>query len=253
MTTETQTTAPKYQVVPNQCSCHPETCCCDDWAIFENGSKKLTMHRKEDADEYAATLNKSATYPEQATPLDYAGFISNAPFYRNNLICKVIYDSSAYNTLLPDSKRVVDAVKQLLELNTAKIEGLEETLLFPDEPGHESEYRRFGEPVHTFLPNYETYTAIPNLLKAWYGLNFPLHVIYVEPDGTMMVVVRFWYFENVKPHYLRSDPGKRDVTKELENTQYTLTFYCELNESEDTKIAQTVLDDLNRAAINPFK
>ena len=49
----------KYTVGPNHCRCHPETCCCDDWAIFNpDRSKHSTHYSKEHADEYCFLLNE---------------------------------------------------------------------------------------------------------------------------------------------------------------------------------------------------
>jgi hypothetical protein len=33
-----------YRVVPNWCNCHPETCCCNDWAIVTNRDTKHSTH-----------------------------------------------------------------------------------------------------------------------------------------------------------------------------------------------------------------
>ena len=33
----------KYTLGPNPCKCHPETCACDDYAIFQNGEKYITI------------------------------------------------------------------------------------------------------------------------------------------------------------------------------------------------------------------
>ena len=48
----------EYQVKPNWCRCHPETCCCDHWAIVNpDGSKHSTHYAKEHADEYCQLMN----------------------------------------------------------------------------------------------------------------------------------------------------------------------------------------------------
>lgn len=47
-----------YQVRPNFCNCHPETCCCNNWAIYrQDGSKFSTFFDKADAEKVATALN----------------------------------------------------------------------------------------------------------------------------------------------------------------------------------------------------
>ncbi len=48
----------EWHVRPNHCRCHPETCCCDGWAIHKpNGEKYSTMYQKKDAEEFANFKN----------------------------------------------------------------------------------------------------------------------------------------------------------------------------------------------------
>ncbi len=50
---------PKWVVKPNRCNCHPETCCCDDWAVYSpSGEKELTFFNKHHADEWVEFKNK---------------------------------------------------------------------------------------------------------------------------------------------------------------------------------------------------
>lgn len=52
-------TASRYTVGPNPCDCHPETCCCLDWAVFApDGKKHSTQFTRRTADEIAAALNR---------------------------------------------------------------------------------------------------------------------------------------------------------------------------------------------------
>ena len=49
----------KWHVRANRCRCHPETCCCDDWAVYDtNGENYLTFFDKESADDFAAIKNR---------------------------------------------------------------------------------------------------------------------------------------------------------------------------------------------------
>lgn len=48
----------KYEVRPNHCNCHPETCCCNDWAIYApDGAKHTTYFNKINADQVCNSLN----------------------------------------------------------------------------------------------------------------------------------------------------------------------------------------------------
>ncbi|HEJ6002048.1 hypothetical protein I5F53_03750 [Pseudomonas aeruginosa] len=41
-----------FHVRRNYCDCHPETCCCNDWAVHDAEGNKLTTHfYREEADE----------------------------------------------------------------------------------------------------------------------------------------------------------------------------------------------------------
>jgi hypothetical protein len=46
----------RFTVRPNQCSCHPETCGCNPWAVFIDGRKDLTFFHEQDATIYALTM-----------------------------------------------------------------------------------------------------------------------------------------------------------------------------------------------------
>lgn len=49
----------QYRVGRNWCNCHPETCCCEPWGVFESGEKRpfSTHYFKADADTVANALN----------------------------------------------------------------------------------------------------------------------------------------------------------------------------------------------------
>jgi len=46
-----------FEVKRNLCNCHPETCCCNDWAIFKSGIKHSTYFNKRVAEDVAEALN----------------------------------------------------------------------------------------------------------------------------------------------------------------------------------------------------
>ena len=48
----------KFTAARNHCNCHPETCCCKDWAVFNpDGRKHSTHHEKVTAQQVADALN----------------------------------------------------------------------------------------------------------------------------------------------------------------------------------------------------
>jgi hypothetical protein len=49
----------EFTVGRNRCNCHPETCGCDDWAVFTpKGKKWETFYNKENADEIVKLINE---------------------------------------------------------------------------------------------------------------------------------------------------------------------------------------------------
>lgn len=50
-----------WTVAVNQCRCHPETCACDDWAVYDpEGEKVGTFFDSQDAEIYALELSNNA-------------------------------------------------------------------------------------------------------------------------------------------------------------------------------------------------
>jgi hypothetical protein len=45
------------EVRMNHCNCHPETCCCNDYAVYVGDKKHSTHFRKEVAELVARALN----------------------------------------------------------------------------------------------------------------------------------------------------------------------------------------------------
>lgn len=55
----TQNHPKEWHVRPNSCNCHPETCCCNDWAVFSPAGKKhITFFCKTDAKDFAEMKNR---------------------------------------------------------------------------------------------------------------------------------------------------------------------------------------------------
>lgn len=57
----------RYVVKGNSCNCHPETCCCDDYQIYDTVDKKkyLTMHNSDIADDVCAKLNRAESIEQE--------------------------------------------------------------------------------------------------------------------------------------------------------------------------------------------
>ena len=50
-----------YEVRLNFCNCHPETCCCNTWAVYQpDGTKHSTFCYRSEAYEVAQNLNIAA-------------------------------------------------------------------------------------------------------------------------------------------------------------------------------------------------
>lgn len=52
-----ETKRPMYKLEKNRCDCHPETCCCNPWAILKNGEKYVTIFEKLKAQTIVDALN----------------------------------------------------------------------------------------------------------------------------------------------------------------------------------------------------
>jgi hypothetical protein len=47
----------KYKLEIHPCDCHPETCTCDPYAIYENGKKYITIFEKSTGEHIVEALN----------------------------------------------------------------------------------------------------------------------------------------------------------------------------------------------------
>jgi hypothetical protein len=48
-----------FTVKRNYCNCHPETCACNDWAVYDGDKKLNTFFHEQDATIYALTLEEN--------------------------------------------------------------------------------------------------------------------------------------------------------------------------------------------------
>lgn len=46
------------EVERNNCRCHPETCCCNEWAVAMPYGETLTFYRKEAAEKFVKWANE---------------------------------------------------------------------------------------------------------------------------------------------------------------------------------------------------
>ena len=59
----------RYKATGNTCDCHPETCCCKDWAVFDGNKKHSTYFDKATAVQVAESLNKSSEPIQASQPI----------------------------------------------------------------------------------------------------------------------------------------------------------------------------------------
>ncbi|MCP4597815.1 hypothetical protein [Neptuniibacter sp.] len=51
----------EWHIRTNSCRCHPETCCCDDWALYSpDGEKASTFFDETEAEKEAEFRNQNA-------------------------------------------------------------------------------------------------------------------------------------------------------------------------------------------------
>jgi hypothetical protein len=49
--------ADRYTVQPNRCKCHPETCCCLPWHVFDGKERLVGCFTKAIAERITSALN----------------------------------------------------------------------------------------------------------------------------------------------------------------------------------------------------
>lgn len=59
----------EYHVRLNQCNCHPETCACNDYAIYDKHGEKLgTFFDESEAERMASLMNEFDAEENDETP-----------------------------------------------------------------------------------------------------------------------------------------------------------------------------------------
>jgi hypothetical protein len=237
---------------------------------------------------YAATSNApmvNLAHGAQMGPsVDFRNFVSNAAYVRRHLIPFLIEAPRGFQDLdRPDL--YVAALKTLIELHAQSIDGLNagitvvatETAVggageMQQDPTNVTRARtepsfvwkeKYGSPVQKFLetwvcdlimdPNTKAPRVIAagvrpaDLLPDYYGCT----VLFVEPDPTGTKVIRSWLCTNMYPMDGIDVTGRRDITQDMSEQEYTIRFssMAQLGEGVDN-FAQLQLNQLTLAGLN---
>ncbi len=241
-----------------------------------------------DPQAYAATSNApmvNLAHGAQMGPsVDFSNFVSNAAYVKRNIIAFLIEAPRGFQDLdRPDL--YVTALKALVELHPMSIDGLSagitivatETAVggageMQQDPTNVTRARtepsfvfkeKYGSPIQKFLESWATdlimdpntkmprvvaMGARPNdLLPDYYGMT----VLFVEPDPTGTRVVRAWLSTNMYPLDGIEVTGRRDITQDMAEQEYTIRFAAmsQVGEGVDN-FAQSKLDQLVLSGLN---
>jgi hypothetical protein len=61
--------ANELTVGSNYCNCHPETCCCNDWAVYSGNKKVNTFFDRAKAEEYVDVYNANLKFRQDLAEL----------------------------------------------------------------------------------------------------------------------------------------------------------------------------------------
>ncbi len=218
---------------------------------------------------------------------DFAGYVSNAAYVRRNLIAVLIEAPTGFKHL-PEPKKWVATLKNLIELHPNSIEGLNATLTVEyveEAVGGAGEMQetasnvtrerslpvfnwteKYGKPINAFFTAWisnlimDPETKIPNvmsregqdpvtdILPDFHGMT----VLFIEPDPTHTGVVEAWLSTNMSPKSGGEVIGARDKTAAGELTQYSIEFTALTQTGVGVrKLAQRYLANLNTTGTNP--
>lgn len=237
---------------------------------------------------YAAASNApmvNLAHGAQMGPsVDFRNFVSNAAYVKRNIIAFLIEAPRGFQDLdRPDL--YVAALKVLVELHAQSIDGLQggvtvavtETPVggageMQQDPTNVTRARtepsfvwkeKYGAPIQKFLetwitdlimdPNTKTPRVIAagtrpqDLLPDYYGMT----VLFVEPDPTGTRVIRAWLSTNMFPLDGIEVTGRRDITQDMAEQEYTVRFAAmtQMGEGVDN-FAQQKLDELTMSGLN---
>lgn len=217
---------------------------------------------------------------------DYKTWLSSQSYVRQNLIAKLITVPSGF-TYLPDSERWVATLKQLIEVQAERIEGLrfqanvetEETPLgFGNEKMEEitdvtmepsqatfTWKERYGSPVSQFWYNYISYLMKDPIVKrALIGTLsdvpgdaladlYSFSALFFEPDPTHRYVQRAWLGGGMYPKTSGDIEGMKAPLDPGETKTFTIEMAGFYQYGENVrKLAQEQLDKMNIQGANPF-
>lgn len=241
-----------------------------------------------DQQAYAAASNApmvNLAHGAQMGPsVDFRNFVSNAAYVRRHVIPFLIEAPRGFQDLnRPDL--YVAALKTLIELHAQSIDGLAggitvattETAVggageMQQDPTNVTRARtepsyvwkeKYGSPIQKFLetwvcdlimdPNTKTPRVIAagrrpyDLLPDYYGAT----VLFVEPDPTGTRVIRAWLCTNMFPMDGIEVVGRRDITQDMSEQEYTVRFAAmtQMGEGVDN-FAQRKLNELVMSGLN---
>lgn len=237
---------------------------------------------------YAAMSNApmvNIAHGAQNGPMtDFRNFVSNAAYVKQHLIPFLIEAPRGFQDLdRPDL--YVAALKSLIEMQPQSIDGfaagitvaVTETAVggageMQQDPTNVTRARtepsfvfkeKYGAPIQKFIetwicdlimdPNSKMPRVIaagvrPNdLLPDYYGCT----VLFVEPDPSGTRVVRAWLCTNMFPLESGEVTGRRDITQDKQEQEYTIRFASMAQYSEGVdNFAQAMLNTLQMAGLS---
>lgn len=241
-----------------------------------------------DQQAYAAASNApmvNLAHGAQMGPsVDFRNFVSNAAYVRRHVIPFLIEAPRGFQDLSrPDL--YVSALKTLIELHAQSIDGLAggitvvatETAVggageMQQDPTNVTRARsepsfvwkeKYGSPIQKFLETWvcdlimDPNTKMPRVIAAgrrpydllpdYYGCT----VLFVEPDPTGTRVIRSWLSTNMYPMDGIEVVGRRDITQDMSEQEYTVRFSAmtQMGEGVDN-FAQRKLNELIMSGLN---
>lgn len=218
--------------------------------------------------------------------VEFAQYVSSAPYVRRNLIALVIEAPRGFDDL-PDPEYWRSAFKNLVELHPKSIEGFNaqltvETQETPfggagemiESPSNVTRARstpsfsfveRYGRPISTFfdmwilelvmdpitkVPNVVTRTGanVADLLPDYIGGT----ILVFEPDPTYTKVDKAWLTTNFFPKTGAPVEGRRDLTAGGEQLEFTIEFAgISTSSAGVVAFAQRLLDEMSQTGSNP--
>ncbi len=217
---------------------------------------------------------------------DLTVYNANQNYVKKNMVAILVQAPLGFQDL-PDPEMWVEALKAMVERHATRIEGLRSTLnvewvesivngggemqqdvgkvtrersepsfTWPEKRGKPFKallegwiYNLLGDPNNQ-IPMVVTrgLTTKPNMLPQYTGMT----VLFFEPDITHTEVIEAWLCTNMMPNTSGPIEGVRDLQGSGELTEINVVFSAITQHGyAPRKFAQSILDNLNLAGINP--